>query len=149
MIEKTLTSLNLDNMELIHRHKEITKLQSELITKKKMIDTKLDFNIVQKFKLERRKLELLPKLEAPLPCFEHLPQLNVPPMPPTTPWNNQTVTPPQKSSCTIWPVAKRYIFPYSKSHELKVAKKLFKTDECSTSGVSDDDLLKEIEKLDK
>ena len=101
MIEKTLTSLNLDNMELIQRHKEITKLQSELIMEKKMIDTKLDFNIVQKFKLERRKLELLPKLEAPLACFECLPQLNVPPMPPTTPPNNQTVTPPQKSSCTI------------------------------------------------
>ena len=88
-------------MELIQRHKEITKLQSELITKKKMIDTKLDFNIVQKFKLERRKLELLQKLEAPLPCFEHLQQLNVPPMPPTTPPNNQTVTPPQKSPCII------------------------------------------------
>ena len=46
-------------MELIQRHKEITKLQSKLIIEKKMIDTKLDFNIVQKFKLERRKLELL------------------------------------------------------------------------------------------
>ena len=41
-MEKTLTSLNLDNMELIQRHKEITKLQSELITEKRMIDTKLD-----------------------------------------------------------------------------------------------------------
>ena len=50
-----------------------------------MIDTKLDFNIVQKFKLEREKLELLQKLEVPLPCFECLPQLNVPPIPPTTP----------------------------------------------------------------
>ena len=114
-----------------------------------MIDTKLDFNIVQKFKLERKKLELLQKLEAPLPCFECLPQLNVPPMPPTTPPNNQTVTPPQKSSCIIQPVAKRYISQYSKSHESKVAKKLFKTDQWSTSGVSDDDLLKEMDKLDK
>ena len=143
-------------MELIQRCKEIMKLQSELITEKKMIDTKLDVNIIQKFKLERRKLELLRKLEGPLPCFEHLPQLNVPPTPPTTPPNNQSSTPALKSSCTIRPVAKRYISPYSKSHESKVksdeskvAKKLFKTDQWATSGVSDDDLLKEMQKLDK
>ena len=43
----------------------------------------------------------------------------------------------------------RDISPYSKSHESKVAKKLFKTDQWATSGVSDDDLLKEMEKLDK
>ena len=136
-------------MESIQRCKEITKLQSELIMEKKMIDTKLDFNIVQKFKLERRKLELLQKLEAHLPCFECLPQLNVPQTPPTTPPNNQTVTPPQKSSCAIQPVTKIYISPYSKSHESKVAKKLFKNDQWATSGVSDDDLLKEMEKLDQ
>ena len=67
MIEKTLTSLNCDNMELLQRCKEITRLQSELITEKRIIDNKLDSNIVQKFKLERRKFELIPKLQPPLP----------------------------------------------------------------------------------
>ena len=57
MIEKKLTSLNWDNMELLQRCKEITRLQSKLITEKKIIDNKLDSNIVQKFKLERRKFE--------------------------------------------------------------------------------------------
>ena len=132
-------------MELLQRCKEITRLQSKLITEKKIIDNKLDSNIVQKFKLERRKFELIQKLQPPLP----LPQMNVPPTPPTTPQSNQTVTPPKKPSCTIQPVAKRYISPYSKNHESKVAKKLFKTDQWSTNGVSDDDLLKEMDKLDK
>ena len=62
-------------MELLQRCKEITRLQSELITEKKIIDNKLDSNIVQKFKLERRKFELIQKLQPPLP----LPQVNVPP----------------------------------------------------------------------
>ena len=82
-------------MELLQRRKEITRLQSKLITEKKIIDNKLDSNIVQKFKLERRKFELTQKLQPPLP------QVNVPPTPPTTPQSNQTVTPPKKPSCTI------------------------------------------------
>ena len=114
-------------MELLQRHKEITRLQSELITEKKIIDNKLDSNIVEKFKLERTKFVLIQKLQPPLP----LPKVNVPPTPPT-PQSNQTVTPPKKPSCTIQPVAKRYISPYSKNHESKVAKKLFKTDQWST-----------------
>ena len=84
-------------MELLQRHKEITRLQSELMTEKKIIDNKLDLNIVQKFKLERRKFKLIPKLQPPFP----LPQVNVPPTPPTTPQSNQAVTPPKKPSCTI------------------------------------------------
>ena len=136
-------------MELLQRRKEITKLQSELITEKKMIDNKLDLNIVQKFKLEKRKLEIIPKLQAPLPCLERLPQLNVPRTPQTTCQSIEPVTPPQKSYCTIRPVTKRYIPPYTKSNQSKVSKQLFKHDEWSTSGVSDYDLLKEMEKLDK
>ena len=54
-------------MELLQRHKEITRLQSKLITEKRIIDNKLDSNIVQKFKLERRKFELIQKLQPPLP----------------------------------------------------------------------------------
>ena len=85
-------------MELLQRCKEITRLQSKLITEKKIIDSKLDSNIVQKFKLERRKFELIQKLQPPLP----LPKVNVPPTPPTTPQSkNQAVTPPKKPSCTI------------------------------------------------
>ena len=48
MIEKTLTSINYENMELVQRRKEIMKLQSELIKERKLLDTKLDNNIVQK-----------------------------------------------------------------------------------------------------
>ena len=70
MIEKKLTSLNWDNMELLQRCKEITRLQSKLITEKKIIDNKLDSNIVQKFKLERRKFELIQKLQPPLPLHK-------------------------------------------------------------------------------
>ena len=83
-------------MELLQRHKEITRLQSELITEKRIIDNELDSNIVQKFKLERRKFKLIPKLQPPLPSA----QMNVSPTPPTTPRSNQTVTSPQKT-CTI------------------------------------------------
>ena len=84
-------------MELLQRRKEITRLQSELITEKKIIDNKLDSNIVEKFKLERTKFVLIQKLQPPLP----LPKVNFPPTPPTTPQSNQTVTPPKKPSCTI------------------------------------------------
>ena len=56
MIEKTLTSLNSDNIKLLQRQKEITRLQSELITEKKMIDAKLDFTKVQTLKEKIRNI---------------------------------------------------------------------------------------------
>ena len=48
MIKKTLTSINYENMELVQRRTEIMKLQGELIKERKLLDTKLDNNIVQK-----------------------------------------------------------------------------------------------------
>ena len=140
-----IIGFNWDKMQLLQRRKEIMKLQSELITEKRMIHNKLDLNIVQKFKLEKRKLEMIRKIQKPLPCPPHNPQLNVTPSPQT----NQPVTPPQKSPCTIQPVANRYISPYSTCHPSKVKNQLFKPDEWSMPGLSDDDLLKEINKLDK
>ena len=52
-------------MELMHRQLEITKLQTEVIKEKKMIDVQIDCKIHQKCKLEKRKLELLPTIDAP------------------------------------------------------------------------------------
>ena len=141
--------LNSENIKLLQRQKEITRLQTELVTEKKMIDAKLDLNIVQKFKLEKRKLEILPKLQAPLPCVSHIPQLNVPLTPPSTHPTHLPITPPQKSPCAIRPVAKRYIFPLNRSDQSKVRKQLVKSDEWSACQISDDDLLKELNKLDK
>ena len=71
--KKTLTGINLENMELIHRRKEIIKLQSELIKEKKMCDSKLEINLSQKLKLEKRKLQLLSVIEPPVPI---LPKMN-------------------------------------------------------------------------
>ena len=66
MIEKTLISINYENMELLQRQKEIMKLQSELIKEKKLLDTKVDSNTVQKLHLEKRKMILLPIVEVPV-----------------------------------------------------------------------------------
>ena len=46
MIEKALASINNENMELLQRQKEIMKLQSELIKKKKLLGSKVDSNIL-------------------------------------------------------------------------------------------------------
>ena len=66
MIEKTLPSINYENMELVWRRKEIMKLQSELIKERKLLDTKLDNNIVQKLQLEKRKMIILPIVQVPM-----------------------------------------------------------------------------------
>ena len=71
-IEKTLIGINLENMKLIERRKEIMKLQSDLIREKKMCDAKLEVNLTQKLKLEKRKLQLLPVTEPPIPTFTQL-----------------------------------------------------------------------------
>ena len=63
---------------------EITKLQSQIIKELKTIDAKLDQNISQKCRLEKRKLQLLPIIEPPVTC---LPKLNSP------------ITSPNKSQC--------------------------------------------------
>ena len=42
MIVKSLTSVEIDIAELMKRHQHITKLQSELIKEKKLIDLQLD-----------------------------------------------------------------------------------------------------------
>ena len=53
-------------MELLQRWKEIMKLQSELIKEKKLLDSKVDSNILQKLHLEKRKMILLPIVEVPV-----------------------------------------------------------------------------------
>ena len=47
------------------RHQYITKLQSELIREKKMIDLKLDEAIAKQCYLEKKKYQLLPEVEIP------------------------------------------------------------------------------------
>ena len=54
-IEKFVGSLDLEKMELVNRRQEITKLQSEIVKELKTIDAKLDQNISQKCRLEKRK----------------------------------------------------------------------------------------------
>ena len=66
-IEKTITSIDYKNMELLNRRKEITRLQSEMIKEKKLIDAKLDSNIIQKLCLEKWKYMIFPNIQVPLP----------------------------------------------------------------------------------
>ena len=47
------------------RHQHITKLQSELIKEKKLIDLKLDKAIAKHCYLEKTKYQLLPKVVIP------------------------------------------------------------------------------------
>ena len=75
MVEKTLMGIDIEKMELMHRRSEIMKLQTEIIKEKKMIDAQIDCKIHQKCKLEKRKLELLPTIDAP--PFS-IPKLNYP-----------------------------------------------------------------------
>ena len=74
-IEKFVVTLDVEKMELVKRRQEITKIQSEIIKEIKTIDVKLDQNILQKCRLEKRKLKLLPHIEPPVTC---LPKLNSP-----------------------------------------------------------------------
>ena len=54
-IEKRLGTLDMEKMELVYRRQEITKLQSEIIKELKTIDAKLDQNISQKCRLEKKE----------------------------------------------------------------------------------------------
>ena len=65
-IEKSIANLDVERMELIKRRQDIMKLQSEIIKELKSIDAKLDSNILQKFQLEKRKLQLLQHVEVPM-----------------------------------------------------------------------------------
>ena len=63
MIVKSLTSVEIEITELPKSHQHITKLQSELIKEKKLIDLKLDEAIVKQCYLEKKlKYQLLPKV---------------------------------------------------------------------------------------
>ena len=50
---------------MMKRHQHITKLQSELIKEKKLINLKLDEAIAKQCHLEKTKYELLPKVVIP------------------------------------------------------------------------------------
>ena len=45
------------------------KSQSDLIKEKKMCDAKLEVNLTQKLKLEKRELQLIPVTEPPIPTL--------------------------------------------------------------------------------
>ena len=59
---KSLTSVEIEITEMIKRHQHITKLQSELIQEKKLIDLKLDEAVAKHCYLEKTKYQLLPKV---------------------------------------------------------------------------------------
>ena len=54
MIVKSLTSVEIEITELMKRHQHITKLKSELIKEKKLIDLKLDEAIAKQCYLEKK-----------------------------------------------------------------------------------------------
>ena len=58
MIVKSLTSVEIESAELMKRHHHITKLQSELIKEKKLIDLKLDEAIAKQCYLEKNKISV-------------------------------------------------------------------------------------------
>ena len=57
---KKLAAIDLEIMDLVKRHQEITSLQSKLIKEQKDIDMKLDKKIVTKCTLEKAKFAILP-----------------------------------------------------------------------------------------
>ena len=60
-----MTSVEIEITELIKRCQLITKLQSELIKEKKLIDLKLDEAIAKQCYLEKSKYQLLPNVVIP------------------------------------------------------------------------------------
>ena len=64
-IIKSLTSLEIDMTEMMKRHQHITKLQSELIKEKMLIDLNLDEALAKYCYLEKTKYELLPQVVIP------------------------------------------------------------------------------------
>ena len=138
-IEKLLGSLDLEKMELVKRRQEITKIQSEIIKELKTIDAKIDQNISQKCRLEKRKLQLLPHIEPPVTC---LPKHN---SPITSPNKSQCETniqnPSPATSCVIRKAVKRS--PPLANTPSKVQKELF-----SKGEMSDNDLLAAVANFD-
>ena len=57
-IVKSLTSVEIEITELMKRHRHITKLQSEIIKEKKLIDPKLDEAIAKQCYLEKNKISV-------------------------------------------------------------------------------------------
>ena len=60
-----MTTVEIEITELMKRHQYITKLQSELIKEKKLIDFELDEAIAKQCYLEKTKYQLLPKVVIP------------------------------------------------------------------------------------
>ena len=58
-------SVEIEITEMMKRHQHITKLQSELIKEKKLIELKLNEAIAKHCYLEKTKYELLPKVVIP------------------------------------------------------------------------------------
>ena len=114
-------------MELLQRQKEIMKVKSELIKEKKLLDSKVDSNILQKLHLEKRKMILLPIVEVPVASTSE----------PSSPENSLT-----KSPCII-KRAKRSLLGDLTKGTSKVAKQLLQGE------VPDSDLLQALEKFDK
>ena len=102
MIEKTLASINNENMELLQRWKEIMKIQSELIKEKKLLDSKVDSNILQKLHLEKRKMILFPIVEVPVASTSE----------PSSPENSVT-----KSPCIIKRAKRSLLGDLTKEHQ--------------------------------
>ena len=127
MIEKTLASINNENMELLQRWKEIMKIQTELIKEKKLLDSKVDSNILQKLHLEKRKMILLHIVEVPVASTSE----------PSSPDNSVT-----KPPCII-KRAKRSLSGDLTKGTSKVAKQLLQGE------VPDSDLLQALGKLDE
>ena len=65
MIVKSLTSLEIEIIEMMKRHQHITKLQSEIIQEKTFNDLKLDEAIAKHCYIEKTKYELLPQVVIP------------------------------------------------------------------------------------
>ena len=126
MIENTLTNINYKNMEFLQR-KEIMKLQSELIKERKLLDTKLDNNIVQKLWLEKKKMIILPIVQVPV----------APNSEPSSPENSVT-----KSPCIIKQAKKSLSGDFGKVIS-KVARPLIQDE------VPDSYLLQALGKLDE
>ena len=82
------------------------KLQSELIKEKKLLDNRVDNNIVQKLHLEKRKMILVPTVEVPLTSSSQ----------PASPENSVTMSP-----CIIKKVKRSLSAEFAKG-TLKVTK---------------------------
>ena len=61
-IVKSLISVEIEITEMMKRHQHITKLQSELIQGKRLIDVKLDEAIAKHCYLEKTEYQLLPQV---------------------------------------------------------------------------------------